>query len=336
MLIKHADDKTRDIQTLTELASRSDVTPDVRHRIEQEIRNIRSGMKGEAEAAYEMEFHYAASKNWMVIHDLRLECDGRVAQVDHLLINRFLEIYVCESKRFGEGIAINEHGEFAAFYAGKPYGVPSPIEQNKRHMAVLEAIFKSGLVAPPKRLGFTITPSLSGLVLVSKTARITRPKAKLVGLDQVIKNDQLKARIDKDIDKDNNILTAAKIVGHDTLEDFARRLAAAHKPISFDWAAKFGLPPVAPTPAPKVTPASQPAQVLVSKPVEVAEPVVAPAPAPVATPTVEGETKKSKLICHKCSDPVTYTVAKFCWFNKAKFGGNVYCMECQKTVTASA
>ena len=48
MLIKQADDKTRDIQALTELASRSDVTPDVRHRIEQEIRNIRSGMKGEA------------------------------------------------------------------------------------------------------------------------------------------------------------------------------------------------------------------------------------------------------------------------------------------------
>ena len=61
-------------------------------------------MKGEAEAAYEMEFHYGASKNWMVLHDLRLECEGRVAQIDHLLLNRFLEIYVCESKRFSEGV----------------------------------------------------------------------------------------------------------------------------------------------------------------------------------------------------------------------------------------
>lgn len=332
MLIKQADDKSRDIQTLTELASRPNASPDTRQRIEQEIRNIRSGMKGEAEAAYEMEFHYATSKNWMLIHDLRLESDGRVAQIDHLLINRFLDIYVCESKRFGEGIAINEHGEFAAFYAGKPYGVPSPIEQNKRHMAVLEAVFKSGQVAPPKRLGFTITPSLSGLVLVSKTARISRPKAKLGGLEQVIKNDQLKARIDKEIDKDNNILTAAKIVGQDTLEDFARRLAVAHKPISFDWAAKFGLPASVPASAPRVTPA--PAREL--KPVEVAEPVVELTASPVATPTAEGEAKKSKLICHKCSDPVTYAVAKFCWFNKSKFSGNVYCMDCQKTVTANA
>lgn len=329
MLIKHADDKSKDIQALQELAVRSDATPDIRQRIEQEIRNIRSGMKGEAEAAYEMEFHYAASKNWMLIHDLRLECGGRVAQIDHLLINRFMEIYACESKRFGEGIAINEHGEFAAFYGSKPYGVPSPIEQNKRHMSVLEAVFKTGQVAPPKRLGFTITPSLISLVLVSKTARISRPKAKLEGLDQVIKNDQLKARIDKDIDKDNNILTAAKLVGHDTLEDFARRLAAAHKPISFDWAAKFGLPAFAPItlqkPTPSPTPVSPP------KPVE---PRAAVAAELEPAPAVSGEVKKSKLICHKCGVTVIYAVAKFCWFNKAKFSGNVYCMDCQKTVNA--
>lgn len=333
MLIKQADDKSKDIQALQGLASRTVATPDTCQRIEQEIRNIRSGMKGEAEAAYEMEFHFAASKNWMVIHDLRLECEGRVAQVDHLLINRFLEIYVCESKRFGEGIAINEHGEFAAFYGSKPYGVPSPIEQNRRHMAVLESVFKTGQVVPPKRLGFTITPSQVSLVLVSKTARISRPKAKLDGLDQVIKNDQLKARIDKDIDKDNNILIAAKIVGQDTLEDFARRLAAAHKPILFDWAAKFGLPAIAPNPARKVTPTQIVAE---PKPVEVTATLAKSEPAAAVGQHAEGEAKKSKLICHKCNAPVTYAVAKFCWFSKAKFGGDVYCFDCQKTVTASA
>lgn len=83
MLIKQADDKTKDIETLRALASRTDAPADTRKKIEQEIRNIQSGMKGEAEAAYEMEFHYGASKNWMVLHVLRLECDGRVAQIDH-------------------------------------------------------------------------------------------------------------------------------------------------------------------------------------------------------------------------------------------------------------
>ena len=61
------------------------------------------------------------SKNWFspieeapvfasVIHDLRIECEGRVAQIDHLLIGRFLDIWVCETKNFSEGIAINEQG----------------------------------------------------------------------------------------------------------------------------------------------------------------------------------------------------------------------------------
>ncbi len=35
-----------------------------------------------------------------MIHDLRVQCNGRVAQADHLLIDRFLEIYVVESKSF--------------------------------------------------------------------------------------------------------------------------------------------------------------------------------------------------------------------------------------------
>jgi len=29
---------------------------------------------------------------------------------------------------------------------------------------------------------------------------------------------------------------------------------------------------------------------------------------------------------------VEMKVARFCWFNKAKFGGNIYCMNCQKSI----
>lgn len=327
MLIKAADDKSKDIATLQLLAARLDASADTRKKIEQEIRNIQSGIKGEAEAAYEIEFYYGASKNWMVLHDLRLECDGRVAQIDHLLINRFLEIYVCESKRFAEGIAVNEQGEFAAFYGSKPYGVPSPIEQNKRHMVVLESVFKSGQVSPPKRLGISLSPTLNGLVLVSKNARIGRPKAKIDGLDCIIKNDQLKTRIDKEIDANNNPLLAVRLIGSDTLEDFARRLAAAHNSASSDWFGRFGLPVSAPE---------------VVKPVPPAEPEPARSlnqpdwgNTKAADEDASGE-KKSKLACATCGTIVAYNVAKFCWFNKPRFGGNVYCVDCQKAIPKPA
>lgn len=318
MLIKKADDKSSDIETLRALAGRPDVTAEVRKSIEREIRNIQSGMRGEAEAAYEMEFHYGASKNWMIVHDLRLECDGRIAQIDHLLVNRFLDVYVCESKRFSEGVAINEQGEFSAFFGGKPYGVPSPLEQNRRHITVLEAVFRSGQVALPTRLGISIRPSLNDLVLVSKTARISRPKAAVKGIDSVIKNDQLKAKIDRNIDKDSNILGAAKIVGQDTLEDFARRLAAAHRPISFDWPARFGLS-VEPSTAPVVAAVDE------SKGAGTEPSIVASEDSPSAG-------GKSKLACSSCGVVVAYNVAKFCWFNKPRFGGKVYCVDCQKAI----
>lgn len=323
MIIKKPDDKSADLEALRALAARPDVSADTRRLIEREIRNIQSGMKGEAEAAYEIEFHYGASKNWMIIHDLRLECEGRVAQIDHLLINRLLEIYVCESKRFSEGVAINEHGEFSAFFGGKAYGVPSPLEQNRRHIAVLEAVFRSDMVALPTRLGINIKPSLQGLVLVSKTARISRPSAKIDGVESVIKNDQLNARIERNIREDNNLLNLAKVVSQDTAATFARALAGAHKPISFDWAAKFGLSAEAPTYQTSAPAAASPAE------------QVSPKESAGVESDAEGR-KKAALVCVTCGVTVGYNVAKFCWFNKPRFGGKIFCMDCQKAVPAPA
>jgi hypothetical protein len=332
MIIKSADEKKLHITALQGLQGRSDCPPETRKKIEQELRNIQAGIKGEDEAAYEMKVHWGESKNWMVIHDLRIEHGDLVAQIDHLIVNRFLEVWVCESKHFSEGIAINEHGEFAAFFGSKPYGVPSPIEQNNRHVLILKRYFESGAVKLPTRLGFTIKPDLKSLVLVSKHARIARPKAKVDGLDCVIKNDQLFKAIDKAVDGNNNPLMMAKIIGQDTLEAVCRDLARQHKPVTFKWYAKFGLPENPPVIASVPTTVPEAAQQ-----VPQVQPVVQPSvdsPAVPADTTEGGDKPKQKLICASCSAPVLYSVAKFCWFNKPRFGGKVYCMECQKTVQA--
>ena len=336
MIIKEADDKKSQIAALAMLESRSDCPPDTRKRINQEIRNIRAGIKGENEAAYELMVHWGESRNWMIIHDLRIEYGDLVAQIDHLIINRWLEMWVCESKHFSEGVSINEHGEFTAFFGGKPYGVPSPIEQNNKHLVILRRLFESGAVKLPTRLGFTIKPDLKSLVVVSKGARIGRPKNKIDGLEFIIKNDQVFKTIDKSVE-DNNLLMLAKVVGQDTLEQVARDIASLHCPIQFNWAAKFGLPAVAPISTPILQ--AQP------KPVESTfVPVVEPMPATIQDTVVakpemqhEGTSQKprQKLICHSCSSPVTFAVAKYCWGNKPKFGGNIFCFDCQKTIKAA-
>jgi hypothetical protein len=334
MLIKKADDKTKDIEILQGLLGRPDATGEVKKKIEQEIRNIQSGAKGEAEAAYEMNFYFGASKNWAIIHDLRVEHKGRVAQIDHLVINRFLEIWVCESKRFADGIAINEHGECAMFWNGRPQGIGSPYEQNAKHIAVIRAVCDDGAVELPKRLGFSINPTFSGLVIVSKNARISRPKSQGWWTEGIVKADAVLSSIEKTYDAERNPLTLAKVIGPDTLEDFATRLAALHVPVAFNWHAKFGF---------SDTPSDQP------KPVQAKSIVVPDLKAQPEIERVESESavpaepaaqspeaKKSKLVCSSCGTPVQYNVAKFCWFNKGRFGGKVYCYDCQKSVSPPA
>ena len=122
MRLKTADDRQPDIDALEALLTRPDIDASTRTQIDREIKTIRAGARGEREAAYEIDFHYAPNPNRAVIHDLRLEVDGRVAQIDHLIIDRCMTIWVCESKHFAEGVGVNEHGEWVRFFGGLPAG----------------------------------------------------------------------------------------------------------------------------------------------------------------------------------------------------------------------
>jgi len=48
----------------------------------------------------------------MLLHDIRLEVNGRVAQIDHILLDRTLVAYILETKHFNAGIKTNEQGKF--------------------------------------------------------------------------------------------------------------------------------------------------------------------------------------------------------------------------------
>ena len=307
MQIKAADDRQPDLDALDALLARPDVDATTRKRIEREIRAIRAGVAGERDAAYEIEFHYGKSQNRVTLHDLRLEVDGRVAQVDHLMISRLMIVWACESKHFSEGVSVNDHGEWSGWFAGRPYGIPSPVEQNRRHIAVLKDVFDHGLVELPRRLGITLRPELRSLVLVSNGARISRPKSKTAaaaaGLDQVLKADQLRARIEDEIDH-MSMRYAGKIVSAATIESIGRQLAALHRPASIDWAARFGLTPFEPTPSPlKGTP----------------EPPLAKS----------GRGRDSGETCAGCAAPLSAGVVRYCEENAPRFGGRLYCMTCQ-------
>lgn len=244
MKIKSACDRQDDLATLQRLLEHPQASERQRSQIQLEIRMLRAGLRGEAETAYELDFHLRDSKNWAVLHDLRLEHAGRVAQIDHLLINRFLECWVCESKHFSEGVAVNVQGEFTAFFNGRPRGVPSPLAQNERHIDVLEALMNSPSFRLPTRLGMTLRPSFLSLIVVSKGARIQRPTPVPPAFRGILKADQVWQHIQRDAEETGFFLAVdslSKLIGSDTLRELAERLAKQHRPIRIDWAAKFGL-----------------------------------------------------------------------------------------------
>lgn len=319
MVIKPADDKESHVAGLERLAARPDADAAIRKRIELDIRFQRAGMRGEREAAYEIDFTYGpTSENWVVIHDLRLVHLGRVAQIDHLLMNRLLQCYVLETKSFSEGVAVNDHGEFTQFYGGKPRGIASPLEQNEKHIAVLNSVLSSDLVQVPTRLGVALKPVCRSLVVVSKTARISRPSREFDGLANILKVDQLVTRLDKDWEK-GSAAALLKIVSRETLRELAQQLSSLHEPAPLPNPARYGM-------------AAEPAQV--TRAITPKPPSALPAAVQAGAGPVAAQSEGSS--CEGCSGPVSAAEARFCRLSKSKFGGRVLCRVCQQLQTPSA
>lgn len=240
MIIKNADDKTSQIQQLEVLLNVANA--DQKNKITQELRNLRAGIKAEQEAAYLIDFDLGKSQNTLVIHDLRLEIGGRIAQIDHLLINRTLNIFVLETKHFHAGLKITEDGEFMSWNDFKKCyeGMPSPFAQNERHIAVLnDALARIDM---PSKVGLRLSPVCHSYVLVSSKARIDRPKR--FDTSRIIKSDMLAVTLDKFFDKAGVLEVVgslARCLSTETLEKVGQTLLRMHRPASFDYAAKFGI-----------------------------------------------------------------------------------------------
>jgi len=242
MIIKNKDNNQDDIDYLTDLLDR-DISDDKKALIDRELKYLYSGKKGEETSAYYLNFEFKNSKNWMLIHDLRIEHDGDVAQIDHLLIGRMMDIYVIESKNFTYGVTISDEGDFKYFYNNRPNSIPSPISQNERHIKVLERFFADTNLLP-KRLGITLKPKYRNIVLISPKSLLTKPKKGFYDCSSVMKADKFAERFKNDLDGDDllsDMVSFAKVTSQENLQRFSEKLVLHHKPIAINYRAKFGL-----------------------------------------------------------------------------------------------
>ena len=303
MIIKEKDTIDANLEQLENIKKIPNLPKKQLAKVEKELKLLKSGNKGEQDSAYFIDFYYKDSKNWVVIHDLRIEYNDCVAQIDHLLINKCLDFYVLETKHYAHGIKVTERGEFLVWFQKHYVSIESPIEQNQRHIKVLKSLLQ-GEELLPKRLGISLQPNFLPYILVSPKSRIIRPKKKDFNTDMVIKADEFYKKIQDNINNEDilsSIGSMAKIVSRDSLKEIGERLASHHKPIRINYYDKFGISKIQDVKL-SATGASVPQN-------------------------------QSKYYCYNCKKAISRKVASFCFNNKNRFKGKAYCYDCQKSVT---
>jgi len=229
-----------------------------------------------------------------------------VAQIDHLIINRFLNIHVLETKNCFHGFKITETGEFLTYYKNEYKGIESPIEQNKRHIDLLQMAIEDRNLAP-NRLGISV--SYKNYVLIAPNAKIDRPLKHVFDTSNILKSDAYVSHIEKEMDNLSIIgafALAPKLVGTDTLEEFAQKLIRLHRPGKYNYVAKFGID-------------------------ENSIQAVQQQPALSLVTTIKENKATVTKACEQCGVEIEEKVAYYCRINKTKFNGKTLCQTCQKS-----
>lgn len=248
MIIKNKDNYQDQIDYLSDLLER-DLPEDKKSLIEREIKSLTSAEKNEDNSTAYLDGFFKSSKDWLLIHDLRLEHEGDSAQIDHVLIGRMMDMYVIDAMSFNSGVSISEDGEFSYFYQDKLFPLVSPLAQNKNDIALLDKFLLANDLLP-KRLGVVLKPNYKNIVLISANAKLIKPTKGVYDCSSVMKGDKFLERFKLDVAAENlnAMANLAKVISQDSLSLFAEKLALQHKPKTINYIEKFGLDDALDTP----------------------------------------------------------------------------------------
>lgn len=324
MLLKSADDKSKRLALLEDLQHSQLLDSDQRKWLRDELMRLSKGIQGERDAAHYLDQYFKDGKNHVVLHDLRFVVDGDVSQIDHLIINRFGDIFLLETKNYACNLVINDHGEFTAEYQNNRFGIPSPIEQSLRHERVLAKLFERlNIVSRTQK-----QPDFHHVVLMHTKATIERPPAKIFDTSSVIKADQFPSWHKSFVDKSGvGLLLKAALNTRsvDTIVEWGEKLKRQHRPADLMALPDF-MQPRKPTKATVSVPAI-PAPV--ARTSASSSPTIKASAQPASPSPVASEEPAKRLICNHCGVKISFPEGKFCWNNVKRFGGFAYCRDHQ-------
>lgn len=113
----------------------------------------KAGDEAELQMAHYLKRAFGSDPNVHVFNNLRLEHEGEVAQIDHLVFHRAGFIIV-ESKSVTSSVRINEREEWARQWNGRWSGMPSPVLQARRQADLLRALLQAHKVELRNKIMF--------------------------------------------------------------------------------------------------------------------------------------------------------------------------------------
>ena len=157
---------------------------------------VQAGRRAEEQMAFYLRRAFAEDAATTVLNGLRVERQGEVAQIDHLLISTHGFILI-ESKSVTTKIRVNAQEEWSRQMGPTWKGMPSPLLQVERQAQLLRALlndhvdhfFRKVLMI---QFTFASVP-FDGLVAISDSGVIQRPAG--FAANQVLKADQITRRI---------------------------------------------------------------------------------------------------------------------------------------------
>lgn len=213
-------------------------------QVKGDILKLKAGHSAEQTAAYLLDKLFQESNRSILLHDLRLDLDGDIAQIDHLSINRYGFVKLYETKSFSTGIKIDDQGVFWRWdgYAKRYVEIPSPIFQSQRHEVTLRNALST--------IGYE-SLHFRHYVLVDYKAKLIKPKDRK--FDNVCRPDRLEEVWKKEEDNPINLhdlgaglkgvgrLFSGKALSPEQLQVFGEKLAKMHSPLQMDVWSRYGL-----------------------------------------------------------------------------------------------
>ncbi len=190
------------------------------------LRGLHQHLRGLQQSAIDLDAQLADGTRWALLHDLHLRWQGQSLWIDHLLINRQLDIVLLASPHYGDDLSVDADGGFYYTHGARATSFASPLARLRRQLTLLR---QSAADLPwPYRQGARLTPCWFFAVLAAPLADIQAPAAFAESLIRPAELNDWLALHTRHPER-STLDTLAHSISVDTLRGFAAQWAQLHQ-----------------------------------------------------------------------------------------------------------